>query len=165
MWSPPTWCTSTAMTDHATSEQHDPRPWLLDANVLVALVLTTHVHHRAAHTALRSCEVFATTPVTEAALVRLLLNPAVTGSRFGATDALRVLRGLRHDPRHRSLPDDTTLTESYVDLSVLMGHRQVTDLHLLNLAARHACVLATFDGSLAQSVAPSDRMHLHLLPQ
>lgn len=138
---------------------------MLDANVLVVLVLTTHIHRRAAHTALRSCEVFATTPVTEAALVRLLLNPAVTGSRFGATDALRVLRGMRQDPRHRSLPDDTTLTDAYVDLSVLMGHRQVTDPHLIKLAARHACVLATFDASLAQAVAPSDRMHLQLLSQ
>ncbi len=38
----------------------------------------------------------------------------------------------------------------------LAGHKQVTDWHLLNLAARHDAVLVTFDRKLERSVGPED---------
>ena len=155
----------TQMDGRADVAASDPT-WLCDVNVLVALVLSTHVHHRAAHAALRQhTGGWATTPMTEAALVRLLLNPLVTGRAFGVTDVLAVLRGVRQDPRWRWLPDASTLADAAIDISVLTGHQQVTDLHLVNLAAVSGVRLATFDAAIPASLAPADRGHVEVLPQ
>jgi len=40
----------------------------------------------------------------------------------------------------------------------------VTDYHLVNLAAIHGCALATFDARLEASLAPADRVHIHVIP-
>jgi len=137
---------------------------LLDVNVLVALATTSHVHHRAAHRALAGMDGWATTSLTELGLLRLLLNPQVTGTSWSAPEVLRVLRGMHRDPRWSWVPDDVSPVDAVVDLDVLVGHRQVTDLHLVDLAARHGLVLASFDASLAESLAPGDREHVRLLP-
>lgn len=138
---------------------------LFDVNALVALCLSTHQHHRAAHAYLASrTGGWATCPTTENALVRLLLNPAVTGSPRQSTEILAVLGGLRGDPRWRFLADDASLAAPLVDTSVLMGHQQVPDLALVNLATRHDAVLATFDSALQLWLAPADRHHIQLIP-
>lgn len=38
-----------------------------------------------------------------------------------------------------------------------MGHRQVTDLALVNIAASHDVQLATFDASLRDTLMPDDQ--------
>lgn len=140
--------------------------WLPDVNVLIALTLTTHVHHARAHESLRRHRGdWATSPLTEAALVRLLLNPTVTGRTFAPALVLQVVSGLRTDPRWRWLPDDSTLADPVIDLSVLVGHRQVTDLHLVNLAASAGLRLVTFDAGIAAALAKADRRHVLVLPQ
>ena len=137
---------------------------LVDVNALVALCLTSHQHHRPAHAFLAGVTgAWATCPVTESALFRLLLNPAVTGTPRSAGEVAAVVAGLQADPRWRFLPDDSRLGEPLVDLNVLMGHQQVTDLHLVNLAASHGAVLATFDAALPQWLAPADRKHVHVI--
>lgn len=143
----------------------EPRLTLMDVNVLVALCLTTHQHHRAAHEFLAALDHgWATCSTTESALFRLLLNPAVTGSRRSAVEVAAVVGGLRADPRWQFLPDDGRLAEPAVNLTVLMGHQQVTDLHLINLAAVHDAVLATFDSAILGWLAPADRRHVTLIP-
>lgn len=140
--------------------------WLLDANVLVALTLSTHLHHRAAHAALRAHDGhWATTPITEAALLRLLLNPRVTGRSFRPHDVMATVAGLRNDPRWRWINDNSSLADPAIETSVLVGHQQVTDLHLVNLAARTASLLTTFDAGIAKALAPRDRRHVKLLQQ
>lgn len=141
-----------------------PTPTVLfDVNVLVALSLPAHVHHRAAHRALADLRSWATTPLTEAALVRLLMQPQVAGVPLTGADALGILAGMRGDPRWRFIPDTSSLADPTIEPAVLMGHRQVTDLHLVNLAAASGCVLATFDAALAASLAPEDRRYVELL--
>jgi predicted nucleic acid-binding protein len=58
---------------------NDARVTVPDVNVLVALTNPAHVFHREAHRWLSGVNRFATTPVTESGLVRMLLNPAVSG--------------------------------------------------------------------------------------
>ena len=116
---------------------------LFDVNALVALTLTTHQHHRAAHDYLKARVAWATCPMTEAALIRLLMNPAVVGSRRRAGDVMSVVAGFRADPRWTLLADHTTLATPHINTAVLMGHQQVTDLHLVILAASHGTRLAT----------------------
>ncbi|MBP6995526.1 MAG: hypothetical protein KBB39_05220 [Phycicoccus sp.] len=137
---------------------------LFDVNALVALTLTTHQHHRAAHDYLKARVAWATCPMTEAALIRLLMNPAVVGSRRRAGDVMSVVAGFRADPRWTLLADHTTLATPHINTAVLMGHQQVTDLHLVNLAASHGTRLATFDATMHTWLAPADRRYVDLIP-
>lgn len=65
----------------------------------VLLVHPSHVHHRPAHEWLAEAPAFATTPVTESGLVRLLMNPTVAGREITGREALTVLAGVRADAR------------------------------------------------------------------
>jgi len=138
---------------------------LLDVNVLLALVAPQHVHHVAARTWFASgLTRWATTPITETGLVRLVLNPAVMGGAYTAPAALQPLRGIRKPPGHVFVADDASLAETPVSLHALIGHRQVTDLHLLALAVAHGMRLATFDRRLAVSLDPVDQAHVEVIP-
>lgn len=136
---------------------------LLDVNVLVALALDTHVHHHAAHRALAGMKSWATCPMTEAGVMRVLLTPAVTGRAFAADEIMAFLAGIRTDGRFRFIVDEVSWSAMLLDTSVLVGRQQVTDLHLLQLAATNDAVLATFDGSLHRSIAPANRDLIEVL--
>ena len=71
---------------------------------------------------------------------------------------------MRRDTRWSFLADTSTLTDPLIDTAGLAGHQQVTDLHLVNLAAHHGVVLATFDGAMTTCLAPADRRHVILIP-
>ncbi|MBD8057956.1 PIN domain-containing protein [Cellulomonas sp. JH27-2] len=139
-----------------------PENYLLDANVLIALTNAGHVHHGAAHRWFATISAWATTPLTETAFVRLTCNPAVVGQDVAPTTAIGALSALRAQPGHRWLPDDTTLAAPAVTLT-LGGYRQVTDFHLVNLAASTGAVLATFDARLPAALTPGDRRHVQVL--
>ncbi len=137
---------------------------LPDVNVLLALVAEQHEHHAAAHRWFRDAGSWATTPLTEAGLVRLILNPVVVGASYDAGLAIRILRQLRMQGDHRFLPDASSLTDAAIDLAALVGHRQVTDFHLVNLAASQGAVLTTFDARLLASLAPADQRWVSIIP-
>ena len=44
------------------------------------------------------------------------------------------------------------------------GHKQVTEFHLINLAASSNAVLATFDRRIAEALAPEDRAYVEIIP-
>lgn len=136
---------------------------LPDVNVLIALTNPSHVHHGRAHDWFAAAVRWATTPLTESSFVRLMLNPVVAGRVVGASEVLGVLAGLRSLPGHTFLSDDSSLAEPVIDLVGLVGHRQVTDLYLVDLAARHGSVLVTLDRAIATTLAPGDRRHLRLI--
>lgn len=72
---------------------------LLDINVLLALVNVQHIHHQPAHAAFAQIKHgWATTPVTEAGFVRLILTPAVTGLNLSADEVLDALNRIRSHP-------------------------------------------------------------------
>jgi len=117
---------------------------LLDANVLIALVVADHVHHDPAEVWLAELPGhFATCPITQGSLVRLLIREG----RLPDT-ALTVLSALADDQRHEFWPDDVAY--SRVSLKGVVGHRQVTDAYLAQLAREHDGRLATFDQGLAR---------------
>lgn len=121
---------------------------LLDVNALVALAWDSHVHHTAIRTwfAANGARGWATCPITESGFVRVSSNPKVLPSPIGLADAREVLALLRAADGHRFLVDDVSLTDD--DVPSIVGHRQVTDAHLLTLAARHGMRLVTFDAAL-----------------
>jgi toxin-antitoxin system PIN domain toxin len=117
---------------------------LLDANVLIALLVDDHVHHGAAENWFASLNgKFATCPITQGSLMRLLIREGQP-----ATTARVMLAGTAGHPRHEFWPDDV----SYGDVPVrgIVGHRQVTDAYLAQLARAHGARLATFDQALAK---------------
>ena len=120
-------------------------PVLLDGNILVALAYPPHVQHQAARQWFRRhTGPFATCPITQGTLVRMLLNfRAVPGTE----DALAVLRGFVEHPRHAFWPD--TLDYLHVDMKGVLGHKQVTDAYLAALARNNGGRLATFDKGMA----------------
>ena len=139
-------------------------PYLLDVNVLLALSLDNHIHHLAAAEWFDESDFdWATTPITEAGFLRLSINSRVSGMTISAAQAVDVLRQLREAPGHRFVADDTSLSDPIIDLRPLAGTKQVTDFHLVNVAARHGMRLATFDGSLLRSLADADRGHVYVI--
>ena len=119
---------------------------LLDVNALVALAWDSHIHHAPARAwfAANAADGWATCPLTESGFVRVSSNPTALPSAIGVEDARRVLTSLRAVGRHRFLVDAVSMTDD--DVPRLMGHRQVSDAHLLTLARRHGARLVTFDG-------------------
>lgn len=116
---------------------------LLDSNVLVALLVADHVHHDAAEDWLAaSAGQFATCPITEGALVRLMVREG-----RAAAEAQSLVRALHGIERHEFWPEALSYPE--VRLAGVIGHRQVTDAYLAELARARGGRLATFDRGLA----------------
>ena len=111
----------------------------------MALAWDSHVHHapvRAWFMA-NSARGWATCPMTESGFVRVSSNPRVLSSAIAVDDARRILSALRRVDGHRFLPNDVSLTDP--DVPSIVGHRQVSDAHLLTVARRHGVPLVTFD--------------------
>lgn len=132
---------------------------LLDVNALVALAWDAHVHHAAVRTWFGASATagWATCPVTESGFVRVSSNPKVLAGAIGVEQARDVLRALRRHEGHRFLGDDVSLADT--EIPRLIGHRQVTDAHLLALARRHDTRLVTFD-TAAAGLALGDEVEL-----
>ncbi|MGH3412977.1 MAG: TA system VapC family ribonuclease toxin [Marmoricola sp.] len=140
---------------------------LLDVNVLVALTKNTHIHQEAAFDwvgGLPPGARWATCPVTESAYLRLMLNPVVAGERHTFDVVCALLEDLSLTPNRTFLADPTSLRSPAIDTDVITGRQQITDFHLVNLAATSAAVLATFDRRIAEALAPEDRRHVEVIP-
>lgn len=119
---------------------------LLDGNVLIALVIEDHVHHGVARAWFGSSRRFATCPITQGTLLRLLVREGAS-----ASDALAVLKNLTTRPDHEFWPD--SLGFESVDVARVVGHRQVTDAYLAQLARSRSGELATLDGGICAAHA------------
>ncbi len=124
---------------------------LLDVNVLVALFDPDHPHHELAHDwfADQRPSGWATCPLTENGLVRVLSNPAYgpTAERPSAIrDRLDAFCASGH---HAFWPDDVSLRDRELFAATAPASwRQATDVYLLGLAKRHRGRLATFDRAI-----------------
>jgi toxin-antitoxin system PIN domain toxin len=130
---------------------------LLDVNVLVALFDPSHVHHDAAHRWFQVERVrgWATCPLTENGVVRVLSNPTYPGRRTTVADAVSRLTRFTASGRHRFWPADASLLgDRVIAASRISGYRQITDVYLLALAVRHGGRLATFDRGIPVVAVP-----------
>ena len=118
--------------------------------MLVALLSSGHVHH---HFALAWFEgstcPFATCPITQGTLVRMLLQ--LEGLDSAA--AVQMLQGLTTHPRHQCWPDSLVYGE--ILPHGVLGHRQVTGAYLAALARHRSARLATMDKGLSACIAMS----------
>ena len=116
--------------------------YLLDANALIALVVSDHVDHETVATWAAEVDEVALCPVVEGALVRFLVR-----SGESSVTAVGILNGFYSSSRCVFWSDEISYTT--VGLAHVRGHRQVTDAYLAALAASQGCRLATLDGGLA----------------
>lgn len=116
---------------------------LLDGNVLYALIDAAHVHHTPAQRWFSGMKGgFATCPITQGTLVRLVMRLG----GHGVEQALALLGAVTAHGKHHFWPD--TLPYDQVKWLGVMGHRQVTDAYLAGLARHHRGKLVSFDKGL-----------------
>ena len=122
--------------------------FLLDVNVLIALIDPTHVQHDRAHRWFGATgkRAWATCPLTENGVLRIVGHKRYPNTPGPPTVVAELLAGLRALPGHEFWPDDATLfNDRIVDRTRLLDSGQVTDTYLLALASAHRGKFATFD--------------------
>ena len=141
--------------------------FLLDVNVLIALTDPAHVAHDDAHVwfAERGRHAWATCPMTENGLLRILGNPKYPNSPGSPAQVAGILGSLRALPGHEFWSADFSLAAApQVDPAKILTSAQVTDTYLLALARLRGGQLATFDRRLSTEAVADGKAALHLIP-
>ena len=134
---------------------------LLDVNVLLALAWPTHVHHAAAHRwfAENRQTGWATCPLTQLGFVRLGMQPAVVKIPILFGDVMHALAQITANEAHCFWPLEGGLADIRDEIRArIVGHHQVTDAVLLDLAIRRQGRLATFDRGVLGLLPPDSAL-------
>jgi uncharacterized protein len=126
--------------------------YLLDINLLVALLWTNHEQHEPASEWFqkRHKSGWATCPLTQAGFIRVSSNPRVFPDAPPPTKALEILSSNLSHPSHRFFKDDISLADAVRPFADrFSGHQQTTDAYLFGLALNKRSVFATFDKGIA----------------
>ncbi len=140
--------------------------YLLDVNVLIALIDPAHIQHEAAHGwfAEHGQHAWATCPLTENGLLRIVSHARYPNSPGMPAAVAAILIGLRSLPGHQFWPDAISLMEAdRVDATRLLHSSQVIDSYLLALAHAHGGKLATFDRKLVVDAVQGGASTLHVI--
>ena len=126
--------------------------YLLDTNVLIALLWPSHTQHEQVGKwfARHRSKGWATCPLTEAGFVRIVSNPAFSRDAATPREAASVLAANSRAKDHTFWPEELPYAEAIAFAGVrLVGHQQVTDAYLLGLALSRGGILATLDERIA----------------
>ena len=126
-------------------------PFLLDVNVLIAVVYPNDTSHHRVRSWFEETgrHHWATCPLTEAGFVRILCNPRFAGGEFDTNEGLAMLSALTQLSNHQFWPLDLPFAEVAKRFpGRLHGHQQVTDAYLLSLAMNRKGKLVTLDRSI-----------------
>jgi toxin-antitoxin system PIN domain toxin len=140
--------------------------FLIDINVLIALIDPAHIQHDRAHEwfAASGKKAWATCPITENGMLRIVGHARYPNSPSTPAVVAELLTALCRLPGHDFWPDDITLLDpGRVDGSRLLDSAQVTDSYLLALARAHGGQLATFDHRLVADAVVNGAHALHLI--
>jgi uncharacterized protein len=140
--------------------------YLLDVNVLIALIDPSHVHHEPAHFwfSAEGTHAWATCPLTENAVLRILGQPRYPNSPGTPAMVAKILKALRDQSGHEFWGDNISIMESkYVSPQNLLSSTQITDTYLLALAVANGGQLVSFDRRLVTSAVHNGAKGLKLL--
>lgn len=140
--------------------------FLLDINVLIALIDPAHVQHDRAHQwfAARGQKAWATCPITENGLLRIVGHPRYPNCPGSPAAVAELLAAFLQLPGHVFWPDDLSLLDrEHVNATRLLDSAHVTDSYLLALARAHDGQLATFDRRLVTDAVMNGPQALHLI--
>jgi hypothetical protein len=140
--------------------------YLLDVNVLIALIDTEHVHHDLAHDWFETVgkTAWATCPLTENGVLRILGSPKYPNSPGSPAKVAQMVVGLRSLEGHVFWPDSISLVGNrQVRPERLLSAGQITDTYLLALALANRGKLASLDRRLVTDAVHHGQDHLHLI--
>lgn len=140
-------------------------PWLLDVNVLLALLDPLHTQHARAHAWFAgTSRQWASCALTQNGALRIMAHRSYTNPVATPADAARLLVEFCRQPGHRYWPCDLSLLDHpEIDRDKLLSHAQLTDTYLLALARHHGGQLATFDRRLVSDAVKGGQGALHLI--
>jgi toxin-antitoxin system PIN domain toxin len=140
--------------------------YLLDVNVLIALIDPAHIQHDAAHDwfAAHGKKAWATCPLTQNGVVRIVGHARYPNSPGTPAAVAQLMTSLCTLSGHVFWPDDISLFDNKkVNPARLLSSAQVTDSYLLALACVHGGKLATFDCRLITDAVHGGAKGLHLI--
>ena len=140
--------------------------FLLDVNVLIALIDPAHVGHEAAHRWFEAQrrESWATCPLTENGVIRIVSHPNYPGAPGSPAAVAAIVAEIRTLAGHIFWPDDISLVAAeHVETKAILTSGQVTDSYLLALAVAHDGRLATFDRRISTKAVKGGKAALHLI--
>lgn len=140
--------------------------FLLDVNVLIALIDPAHVQHDRAHAwfAAEGHEAWATCPLTENGVLRIVGHPRYPNSPGSPAAVAELLTSFRDLSGHAFWPDDISLLDrKHANTARLLDSAHVTDSYLLALAHVHKGQVATFDQRMPTESVPDGAKALHLI--
>jgi toxin-antitoxin system PIN domain toxin len=143
------------------------RVWLLDVNVLIALLDERHIFAAAARAWLSGVpgRRWASCPQTIAGTLRILSHPGYSKISRSIATIAEVLRETCASPRHEFWPEGLdVLDPGIIHHRALAGPLQLTDTCLLALAVKRDQTFATFDRRVKlEAVAGAEPRHLEIL--
>ncbi len=124
------------------------KPALLDTNVILALAWPNHQHHALAHRWFRAeaRSGWATCALTQVGFVRLSSNPSFTSAAVTPQQAATLLQKLlAHEHHHFWASPQASKPGIYRQT---LGHQQVNDAYLVEVARKQRGRLVTLDSKL-----------------
>ncbi len=140
--------------------------FLLDVNVLIALIDPAHVRHERAHQwfAETGKKAWATCPLTQNGVLRIVGHARYPGAPGPPAAVAELMTGLLALSGHTFWPDDLTMLDARrIRAARLLDSAQVTDSYLLALAVAHEGKLATFDRHLVTDAVINGVQALHVI--
>lgn len=139
--------------------------YLLDINILLALLDPMHVFHDAAHRWFHADGrlSWSTCPLTENGVARIASQPAYGNTPGGAPVVAKALSRLCSRPEHQFWQEDFSLLDETRFVREKLVGRHLTDSYLLALALRHGGKLATFDKKLVVHAVHGGAAALHVI--
>jgi toxin-antitoxin system PIN domain toxin len=140
--------------------------YLLDVNVLIALIDPTHIQHDRAHDwfAAKGRRAWATCPVTENGVLRIVGHARYPNSAGSPAVVAELMANFLASGGHEFWPDDVSLFDhARVYRARLLDSAQITDSYLLALAQAHGGKLATFDRRMVASAVIGGSSAIHLI--
>jgi hypothetical protein len=142
--------------------------YLLDVNVLIALLDAHHIHNASAHRWVGSHPEplkWASCPIIENAFVRITGKPTYPNFLGSAMAALSSLKKNCSETEHHFWPDDISLRDDALwNSPELLNSAHITDSYLLALAVKNGGKLASFDRQIPAHLVRGGKEAFHILP-
>lgn len=155
-----------AVREAAARWSVESQPFLLDVNVLIALIDPAHSHHPQAHDWFHRVGniAWATCALTQNGVLRIIGHVRYPEGPKTPARVVSLLADLCALPGHRFWPCDYSLLDApLVDTTRLLDSSQITDTYLLALAIKHGGKLATFDKRLVADAVHGGKAALHVI--
>lgn len=119
------------------AQQPAATPYLFDVNVLISLAWPQHVLHAIAHTWFEEAghKSWSTCPLTQLAFLRISSNPKIISTAIAPRAAVQSLNDMVALTGHVCWAEDLRVNDLHCfNSNALVGHRQITDAYLIELA-------------------------------